>query len=127
MHHLVVVLAVASVACGGGGYNAPTAPAGTTNPGGTGGTGGGGGTASNSVQVIDNEFNPSSITVPVGTTVTWTFNGAYSAHNVTFATGSVSSGDKTSGTYTRTFNVAGSYPYNCTIHGAAMSGTVVVQ
>ena len=124
LRHVVIVLAVTSVACGGGGYKAPTSPAGTTNPG---GTGGGGGTAANSVSVIDNEFNPSSITVAVGTTVTWTFNSSYSAHNVTFDTGSAASGDKTSGTYSRTFNVAGSYPYKCTIHGAAMSGTVIVQ
>lgn len=128
LQHVVIVLAVASVACGGGGYSAPTAPAGTTNPGGTGGTGGGGGgTTSPSVAVIDNEFNPSSITVAVGATVTWTFSGAYSTHNVTFATGGVTSGDKSSGTYTRTFNAAGSYPYMCTIHGASMSGTVIVQ
>jgi plastocyanin len=97
------------------------------NPGGTGGTGGGGGTTGNSVRVVDNSFDPSSLTVPVGTTVTWTFSGSYSSHNVTFDNGSGASGDMMTGTYMRTFNAAGSYPYKCTIHGAAMTGTVIVQ
>jgi len=125
---MAMVLAFALVACGGGGgYKAPTTPTGTTNPGGTGGMGGGGGTTANSVGVFDNEFDPTSLTVTVGTTVTWEFHGSYSSHNVTFDNGSGSSGDKMTGTYARTFNTAGAYPYKCTIHGAAMSGAVIVQ
>jgi plastocyanin len=57
--------------------------------------------------------------------------GGYStcvSHNVTFDDGSnLSSGSQSSGTYSRTFPAAGTYKYHCSIHGAAMSGQVVVQ
>ena len=36
----------------------------------------------------------------------------------------IASGTQSSGTFQRTFSAAGAYPYHCTIHGAAMSGTV---
>ena len=127
LRRVVIVLAVASVACGGGGYKAPTTPSGTTNPGGTGGMGGGGGTTANTVGVYDNEFTPMSLTVTAGTTVTWEFHGSYSVHNVTFDNGSGGSTSMMTGTYARTFNAVGSYPYRCSIHGAAMSGSIVVQ
>ena len=61
-----------------------------------------------------------------GTEVTWTWADGSVQHNVTFADGPAST-TKSSGTYARTFDVAGSFPYLCTIHGASMSGTVVVQ
>ena len=123
LHRAVVALAVAAVACGGG-YKAPTVPGGTTNPG---GTNGGGGTAPNSVGVYDNEFIPASLTVAAGTTVTWNFHGAYSTHNVTMDNGSGKSPDMMTGSYTRTFDTIGTFTYKCSIHGAAMSGTIVVQ
>jgi len=123
LHRVAIALTVASIACGGGGgYKAPTSPGGTTN-----GTGGMTGTTANSVGVFDNEFIPASLTVAVGTTVTWNFHGSYSSHNVTFNNGSGTSGDMMTGTYTRTFNTAGTFAYMCTIHGASMSGTIIVQ
>jgi plastocyanin len=116
---VAAVLVMAS-ACGG---SSATAPAGGSgNTGGTGGNGGGGG-SSNSIAVGDNFFNPGSTTVAVGTTVTWTF-GTGTTHNVTFS--DQGSGDKNSGSYSRTFNTAGTYAYSCTIH-PGMNGTVVVQ
>jgi plastocyanin len=133
IRRVVIVLAVASVACGGGGDKAPTTPSNTTNPGGTGGTGGtggmggGGGATANTVGVYDNEFTPPSLTVTAGMTVTWEFHGSYSVHNVTFDNGSGTSPDMMTGTYVHTFNSVGSFPYRCRIHGAAMSGTIVVQ
>jgi plastocyanin len=77
------------------------------------------------VSVEDNFFDPSSARVAVGGTVTWTWNGAVS-HNVTFASGT-NSATQAAGTFMRTFDTAGSFAYSCTIHGAAMSGTVVVE
>lgn len=73
-----------------------------------------------------NSFEPSTVTITKGGTVTWTFAAL---HNVTFdvagapnGTGNVSTGNASI-----TFPAAGSFPYHCTIHGSGMSGTVVVQ
>lgn len=77
------------------------------------------------VSVEDNFFDPSSARVAVGGSVTWTWNGAV-AHNVTFSSGT-SSGTYATGTFVRDFPTAGTFDYLCTIHGSAMSGTVVVE
>jgi len=119
---VVIALAVASISCGGGGGDKTTSPSATNNDG-TGGMM----TTPYSVGVFDNEFTPASLTVAIGTTVTWNFHGSYSAHNVTLDNGSGTSGDMMTGAYTRTFNVAGTYPYRCSIHGAAMTGTIIGQ
>jgi plastocyanin len=77
------------------------------------------------VSVQDNTFVPASSTIAEGGQVTWTWAGS-NQHNVTFASGT-NSVDQSSGTFSRTFPSAGSFPYQCTIHGSSMSGTVVVQ
>ena len=77
------------------------------------------------VSVENNLFDPSSLSVPVNTTVTWVWNSGGVEHNVVFAD-SETSGNRTSGEYPRTFTVAGTYPYLCSIHGQAMSGVVTV-
>ena len=76
------------------------------------------------VTVANNYFQPAATSVAVGSTVTWTWSGGVQ-HNVTFDDG-VASATLASGTYSRTFNTPGTYPYHCTIHGAMMSGTVTV-
>lgn len=81
--------------------------------------------AAAAVSVEDNFFDPSSARVAVGGSVTWTWNGAV-AHNVTFSSGS-NSATQAAGTFVRDFPAAGSFAYLCTIHGSAMSGTVVVE
>jgi len=79
----------------------------------------------NSVSIVDFAFQPSSIPVSVGTTVTWTNTGSVT-HNVTSTTGLFSSGNiSPGGTFQFTFENAGTYNYTCTIHGFA--GTVIVQ
>ena len=78
-----------------------------------------------SVSVRDNSFNPSSSLLAVGGTVTWTWEGS-AGHNVTFPAGANSTTQAT-GTFSRAFPTAGSFGYQCTIHGTAMSGTIVVQ
>ena len=115
-----IILALsAAAACGGSDY------------GGDGGGGGtptgtpGGGSTSNAVTVADNSFTPSATTVAPGTTVTWTWGGRVQ-HNVTFDDGPASA-TQTSGSFTRTFASAGTFPYHCTIHGTAMSGTITVR
>jgi plastocyanin len=125
---LAAVLATAfavAVACGGG--DEPTGNNGNTgNTGNTGATGATGST-STAIDVNDGNFSPSSTTVPVGSTITWTWQGA-GTHNVTFSGGGGASGDKTmDGTFQKQFPTAGTFTYQCTFHGPAMSGTVTVQ
>jgi plastocyanin len=78
------------------------------------------------VTVSNNTFTPASVTVAVGETVKWSWAAGAANHNVTFDDGPASI-TKNNGTFTRTFGVAGTYGYECTIHGSAMAGTVVVQ
>ena len=106
------VILAASCGGGGSGNGGPTGP------------GTGSGATSSDVSVADNYFSPSATTIAVGS-VTWTWTGSQS-HNVTFDDGNASP-TQASGTYTRRFNVAGTYSYHCTIHGTAMSGTVTVK
>jgi len=73
-----------------------------------------------------NQFTPATVTVTRNGTVTWSFAAR---HNVTFDTQGAppGTGDRDSGTASITFPTAGTFAYHCTIHGASMSGTVVVQ
>jgi plastocyanin len=76
-----------------------------------------------------NSFDPPSVDISAGGTISWTFlGGAGDQHNVTFSTGGSPSniGNTASGTVSRTFNTAGTYHYSCTNH-PGMSGTVVVH
>lgn len=78
---------------------------------------------------IDNfSFGPQSLTVPVGTTVTWT-NGDDIPHTVvstddakTFKSKVLDTDEKFSFTFTK----AGTYPYFCSIH-PKMTGKVIVN
>ena len=92
--------------------------------------------ASAAVQVGDNFFrsgqnatqNPAVDTIGVGGTVTWTWVGT-NPHSVE-STGSpafTSSTTRTSGTSAFTFTAVGTYTYDCAVHGALMSGQVVVR
>ena len=70
-------------------------------------------------------FEPTSLTVPAGTTVTWT-NRDEEPHTVAASDGSFHSpGMGTGATFTHTFSTAGTFDYVCSIH-PMMRGTVVV-
>lgn len=77
------------------------------------------------IRVEDNFFSPQRFDVASGATVSWTWRGN-NQHNVTFEDGPASA-TQTNGQYQRQFTTAGTYNYQCTIHGVAMSGSVVVQ
>jgi plastocyanin len=80
----------------------------------------------NTVTVGNNFFSPAELSVAPGTTVTWSWAAGAVEHNVTFDDGQHSA-TQSSGSFPRTFSAAGTYPYHCTIHGAAvMHGTVTV-
>ena len=74
-------------------------------------------------------FTPETVKISTGGQVTWSFPGQ--AHNVIWDgtappggnIGNHSNGESES----RTFPTEGPHPYHCSIHGAGMSGTVVVR
>jgi plastocyanin len=91
-------------------------------------------------------FAPAMVTINVGGTVTWTWDSG--PHTVTSGRPGQADGNFCSlppgtavsaaacastnyaasppYTYAHTFSTVGSFPYYCTVHGAAMTGTVVV-
>ncbi|WP_082956100.1 cupredoxin family copper-binding protein [Mycobacterium sp. E3339] len=79
----------------------------------------------NQVNIDGFAFAPTTLTVPVGTTVTWT-NRDEEPHTVAASDGSFHSpGMGTGATFTHTFTDAGTFDYVCSIH-PMMRGTVVV-
>jgi plastocyanin len=80
--------------------------------------------ATNAVPMQNSEFRPNHVTVAAGSTVTWTNDDDY-PHDVTF-TGGAESGVLDGGaTYEQTFDEAGTFDYECTIH-PGMVGRVTV-
>ncbi len=81
----------------------------------------------NTVSMKNIAFNPSSLTINKGASVTWT-NDDSTTHTVTSDTGVWDSGNLSPGqTYTRQFNDTGTFPYHCSIHvGQGMKGTIIV-
>jgi plastocyanin len=86
-----------------------------------GGDGGPGPGPEGDIIVENNDFDPSTLEVAQGASVVWAWSSGGVTHNVTFDDGE-QSGNRSDGTYTRTFGAAGTYPYHCTIHGSATSG-----
>jgi len=76
------------------------------------------------VSIENFAFVPNVLNVKVGDTVTWTNNDS-AAH--TILVDSVTSNSfAQGGTYTYTFNKAGTFSYSCSIH-PSMTGTIVVK
>jgi plastocyanin len=79
-----------------------------------------------SVTIKDFTFGPAQLTVPVGTTVTWT-NHDEETHTVTAVTGTfTSAGLGNEETFAQTFKQPGTYQYFCALH-PKMRATVVVK
>ncbi|MBI2831771.1 MAG: cupredoxin domain-containing protein [Chloroflexi bacterium] len=82
--------------------------------------------APNTVQIGDNFFSPTNLSVMAGTTVTWMHTGIM-PHSVTSQSGLLDSGMLTPGrSFTYTFQNPGTYPYYCIFH-SGQSGTVTVS
>ena len=79
------------------------------------------------VDVGDNFYEPTTVTIPVGGTVTWT-NGGAEPHTATARDrDALQSGTLTPGeSFAETFEAAGTYEYFCEFH-PDMEGTVVVR
>jgi plastocyanin len=137
MRTAALTLAVAGLAlvAGCASSSGPSAPAagssssmsGMAGMGSTGAAASSGATTSGDAVTVKNfSFAPMSLTVPVGSTVTWTFDDS-AKHTVTAKDKSFSSPDLSSGqTYKHIFTTAGTYQYICSIH-QYMTGTIVVK
>jgi plastocyanin len=78
------------------------------------------------IRISDFAFAPVTITVRVGSGVTWTNRQAEVQHTVTADDGSFASAPlSTSGSFTHMFTIVGTYAYHCSIH-PEMTGRVVV-
>jgi plastocyanin len=122
---LVVLLAVLAVAaaCGSGSGNGGATPASATPSASSGSAAPSGGST---VEIKNFMFTPMTLTVSVGTTVTWKFDDS-TQHTVTANDKSFTSSPMASGqTYTHTFNTAGTVAYHCSIH-PDMTGTIIVK
>ena len=100
----VTALALAASACGSDDFEKSVSPEGST------------------IDVRDYQFEPSSMTVEVGDTVTWVWDGR-AQHNV--VGDGFQSADQNSGTFEHTFDRPGTFRYECTIH-PGMEGSVTV-
>jgi len=119
----VVLGLVGLVACG--------SDYGLTSPGGGGGGPAGAVTVGSGVQFVsrhNGSMNPAVDTIAAGDTVTWSWSGALphgvrSVGSSTFPSSATMTG---SGTYKVVFPTPGTYHYECSVHGQAMTGTIVV-
>jgi len=128
MRHMASIVTAALVSL--------TACGGVTSP--QGGGGGGGGPVGNVTvgniffrSVHNGSQNPAVDTIAAGESITWAWNAAGS-HSIQstgvpdiFRNSVVMSG--ANDTYTVTFRNPGTYTYQCAVHGAAMTGQIVVQ
>ena len=84
-------------------------------------------TAANTVNANPSlDYNPATLTVAAGTTVSFVFGSVQHTVNFPGAGAPANIPATANATVTRTFTTPGSYGYFCTIH-SYMTGTIVVQ
>jgi plastocyanin len=116
---ITLLLAGALAACGSSGSSASQ----TTPPG----SGSSTSSSTPTVTIKGFAFNPSSLTVKVGTKVTFVNEDSVTHTATSSGNAPIDSGDLTKGqSYTVTFTKPGTYSYICTIH-QYMKGSIVVQ
>jgi len=116
------VLGLVLAACSGESGTGPN-----PGPGGGGSETGGNPVSSASVATGASTFNPATVNLLKGGTVTWSFGSI--AHDVVFQSMAGAPQDipvTSNAQVSRTFNTTGSFPYACTLH-AGMNGTIRVQ
>ena len=73
------------------------------------------------------KYDPASLTVKVGDSVTWDWQDDSASHTVTDDNGAFDSSSQSKGfTFSYKYDKAGTFGYSCTIH-PAMKGSVTVQ
>jgi PKD repeat protein len=81
---------------------------------------------------VDDESHSTTTTIHVGDTVQWNWDDGI-PHSTTSGNCCTGDGNWNSGvhsapfTFSQTFSAAGNFPYFCVVHGAMMTGLVVVQ
>jgi len=84
--------------------------------------------SSNSVTMSNLAFSPATLTVKVGTTVTWTNNDTSMTYNIISDSGVFQSSDLVpTETFSYTFNNVGTFAYHCGIYTYMKGSIVVVQ
>lgn len=78
------------------------------------------------VDIANFAFSPASVTINVGDTVTWTNKDA-AAHSARVGGVGTTNVLLQGQSGSLTFNAAGTFPYDCGVHGPSMAGTVVVR
>ena len=114
------LLMLAAVACGGDDDDDTTTATSTSTA--SGGEDG-------KVTISDNKFTPAEVNIAVNHEVIWTWSGS-APHSVsgTFAGEKVQSPTLTgTGTFAFSFTKAGTFSYQCGVHGASMSGKVTIK
>ena len=86
-----------------------------------------GGSKAAVVTIKNIAYNPPTIQIAAGQTVTWKFADGPTPHTVTADDHSFDSGMMTSGQFSHRFDGAGTLTYTCTVHPQQMKGTVVVK
>ncbi len=124
---LTLTAASATTSCGGGASGEATPGADAPPPA--------GGIPVNlrTITVSDSGFSPGALQVPIGSEVFWRWTGKQE-HQIT-GTFKSNDGDipvesprlKGSGTFSYEFKTNGLFEYHCAVHGAAMSGQVIVK
>ncbi|ASU34229.1 cupredoxin domain-containing protein [Mucilaginibacter xinganensis] len=78
------------------------------------------------VSIQNFAFDPATVTIKVGSSVTWT-NMDTAPHTATDLGNAFDSGSLATGkTFNFTFNAAGTYTYHCLIHSMMKNATVIV-
>lgn len=100
------------------------APAGGTSP--TSAPSSSGGSNGTQVTISGFAFSPATLTIKVGTEVTWT-NLDSVEHSVVSSSGNELNSPliPQNGTYSHVFNTPGTYDYHCSIH-LTMLGTIII-
>lgn len=75
-----------------------------------------------------NAFTPATVTIQAGQGVTWNWvSGFHSVVSDSAPKAFADSPQQAAGQFIVMFPTAGTFPYHCGIHGAMMSGTIVVH
>lgn len=113
---IVVLGGLLLVGCGGSSGTTTTSGGGSTTTAAPGGS---------QVTIQNFAFSPAELTVPVGTTVTWTnddsTNHTVTSNDAVFESATLAAGD----TFDFTFTQAGEFPYHCSLH-PSMTATIIV-